>query len=200
MPEDEIEASILQPEKAPEVGPTEARLAREQAEAMASRQPLAPPAADSPQSAEQDQGQREQAAEEQRAWEARQQDQAQTPPSWLQAPQQEGILSHPTPEASPASPGKEQHEQALAEEMGEPHAGMKKTITTKTQLGAVVTLDGAYVVPRYQTVIKETPMQEKVSYMRQKAQEQGSERQAQPAPASSQARGRDNGRERDRER
>ncbi len=38
---------------------------------------------------------------------------------------------------------------------------MKRTISTKTQLGAVVTLDGVYTVPRYQTVIKETPLTEK---------------------------------------
>jgi len=101
----------------------------------------------------------------------------QEPFSILQAPQNEGTLSHPTPETSPVVPGREQHQQAVAEEMGEPGSGMKRTISTKTTLGAVVTLDGVYAVPRYQTVIKETPMQDKVSYMRQLAKDQGSGRQ-----------------------
>lgn len=97
------------------------------------------------------------------------------PAGWLNAPQQEGILSHPTPDTSPASPGKEQHQQAVAEETREPGGGMQKTISTKTQLGAVVTLDGAYVVPRYQTTVKETPSQ---SRGRDFTREQNSQQQA----------------------
>lgn len=181
------------------LGPTEELLAREQAEATARSQQPQPestiaeaqqdnpplePAHQTEAEQAQEQERRERAEQEQREWEAKrdrqgqEQAQGQEPaPGWLQAPQDEGITSHPTPDASPASPGKEQHEQAVAEGMGDRSGGMKRTISTRTQLGAVVTLDGVYVVPRYQTVIKETPIQDKISYIRQLAKEQGSGRQ-----------------------
>ena len=178
------------------LGPTEELLAREQAEAITRSQqpalksvnaeaprldnPAPEPAHQTEAEQAQEQERREREEQEQRKWEAKRDSQGQEQaPGWLQAPQDEGITSHPTPDTSPASPGKEQHQQAVAEETGERSGGMKRTISTKTQLGAVVTLDGVYVVPRYQTVIKETPMQDKVNYMRKLVKEQGSERQQQ---------------------
>ncbi len=127
-------------EQKQQLGPTEELLAQEQAAAVAKSQRLVPEAA--PQ-------------EPASSLEA----EPEQPASWLEAPQNEGTLGHPSPDTSPASPGKEQHQQAVAEETREPGGGMQKTISTKTQLGAVVTLDGAYVVPRYQTTVKETPSQ-----------------------------------------
>jgi len=193
------------------LGPTEELLAREQAEAITrSQQPIPEsvkaeaPVLDSPgpettQQTEAEQAQeREREDQEQREWEAKRDAQGQEQASgWLQAPQDEGITSHPPPDASPASPGKEQHQQAIAEETGERSGGMKRTISTKTQLGAVVTLDGIYVVPRYQTVIKETPIEDKVSYMRKLAKERGSEPQPQERQLG-QEKEKDRDRDRDR--
>jgi|GEM_PF-4845160 len=186
------------------LGPTEELLAREQAEAITRSQQPAPeslnaetPVHNNSTLAPAPQTEAEQAEERERhEREAQRDGQGQEQaPGWLQAPQNEGITSHPTPDTSPASPGKEQHQQALAEEAGE-RGGMKRTISTKTTLGAVITLDGAYVVPRYQTVIKETPMQDKVSYMRQLAKEQGNGRQQGQQPEQEKGRDRDRDRER----
>lgn len=75
-------------------------------------------------------------------------------PGWLEAPQNEGINSHPTPDASPASPGKQQHQQTMTANMREQGEGNKE-IVTKTQLGVLVTLDGVYVVPKYKSVTRD---------------------------------------------
>ncbi len=127
------------------LGPTEELLAREQAEQKPEGSILKPEA------------------------------ESEQPAGWLNAPQQEGILSHPTPDTSPASPGKEQHQQAVAEETREPGGGTKK-ISTRTELGCVVTLDGIYSVPRYTTTVKEEPPSQ--SRGRDFTREQNSRQQA----------------------
>lgn len=146
MLDQDAEARSLQPKGPHKLGPTEELLASEQAEQRPEGSILKP--------------------EEER----------EQPAGWLDSPQNEGIFSHPPPDASPASPGKEQHQQAVAEETREPSGGMQKSISTKTQLGAVVTLDGVYVVPRYQTTVKEAPLQGQ-GYSRDFTREQNSRQQ-----------------------
>lgn len=102
---------------------------------------------------QQEQEWRERQEQEQREWEARQEAEGkEQPKSWLEAPQNEGINSHPPPDASPASPGKQQHQQAMA---ASTQGNGGKEIVTKTQLGVLVTLDGVYVVPKYTSVTRD---------------------------------------------
>lgn len=181
------------------LGPTEELLAKAQAEAIAQSQQ---PASDNQVEADTQPDPLFEHTTAGMTNAQEQQPEQQEPFSILQAPQDEGTRSHPTPETSPVAPGKEQHQQAVAEEMGEPGGGMKRTISTKTQLGAVVTLDGAYSVPRYQTVIKETPLPDKgeggkqrVSVLKDLAKEQ-SRRDLRQEPEQNRERDRDRGMER----
>lgn len=95
--------------------------------------------------------------------------------SSLEAPQNEGISTHPMRDSNPMSPAREQHQQALGEDAD--RGGVQRTINTRTKLGVVVTMEGLYVVPKYETRITEKPIREKGQERPQADKAQGGEKQ-----------------------
>ncbi len=147
---------------------------------------------------------RERQEQEQKEWAERRDAGGQEKlPGWLEAPQNEGVNSHPPPDASPASPGKQQHQQAMAANMREQSEGNKE-IVTKTQLGVLVTLDGVYVVPKYKSVTRdksaEPSLRERFAKDQSSGRPQGKEQEQGKAKEQNKEQNRDRDRDRGMER